>query len=90
MLAWGLWTVFARPATDSVLSETAMGISDATGALVAGTYIVATRKITTAVVDDGLFYAAFAGIAVVFLENPSGDRSGGNPLSRERHPLIAD
>ncbi|WP_323173486.1 hypothetical protein [Natrialba sp. PRR66] len=68
MLAWGLWAVFARLATDSVLLETAMGISDATGTLVAGTYIVATRKIPTAMVDDGLFYAALAGIAVVFPE----------------------
>ena len=63
MIAWGLWAIFARLATDSILPETAMGITYAVGTLVAGTYIVATRKVPTAVGYDGLCYAALAGIA---------------------------
>lgn len=63
MFAWGLWAVFARLATDSILPETAMGISYAVGTLVAGTYLVTTQKIPTTIVYDGLFYAALAGIA---------------------------
>lgn len=63
MFAWGLWAVFARLATDSILPEMAMGISYAVGTLVAGTYLVTTQKIPTTIVYDGLFYAALAGIA---------------------------
>ena len=63
MIAWGLWAIFARLATDSILPETAMGISYAVGTLVAVTYIAAMRKVPATVVYDGLFYAALAGIA---------------------------
>ncbi|QRV17837.1 EamA family transporter (plasmid) [Haloterrigena salifodinae] len=63
MIAWCLWAVFAGLATDSILPETAMGISYAVGTLVVVTDIVVTRTIPTAVVYDGLFYAALAGVA---------------------------
>ncbi|NUB93501.1 EamA family transporter [Haloterrigena sp. SYSU A121-1] len=63
MIAWGLWAVFAGLAADSILPETAVGISYAVGTLVAVTYIVVTRTVPTAVGYDGLFYAALAGVA---------------------------
>lgn len=63
MVTWGLWAIFARLATDSLLPETAMVVSYAVGTLIAGLYVVVGRKVPTDVVYDGLFYASLAGVA---------------------------
>lgn len=62
MFAWGLWAVFAKLATDSLLPETAMVISYTVGVFVAGVY-VALQNESTQLVFDGVIFAALAGMA---------------------------
>ncbi len=63
MVTWGLWAIFARLATDTLLPETALVVSYAAGTIVSGVYIGMMQKTPTDIAYDGLFYAVLAGVA---------------------------
>ncbi len=61
MFGWGLWTVLAKLATDSVPPALAMAISYATAVIVALTYVY-TRRGGFVLDMDGMVLAAAAGV----------------------------
>lgn len=63
MVTWGLWAIFARLATNSLLPETALVVSYAAGTVISGVYIGIAQKTPTDVTYGGLFYAVLAGVA---------------------------
>ena len=65
MVFWGLWAVFARVATRSLLPETAMVISYGTSVPVVLAYIALQQK-SVSLSIDGVVFALIAGIFAAF------------------------
>lgn len=69
MLGWGIWSVLAKLATDSIAPETAMVLSYATSVAVALGYIGVFRREALSLAGPGVAFAlaagVFAGIAAV-------------------------
>ena len=63
MVTWGLWTVFAKLATRTLLPSTAIIVTNLVGVVVTAAYLVLSSDVATPTAE-GLGYAAVAGLCL--------------------------
>ncbi|ELZ15551.1 hypothetical protein C477_17795 [Haloterrigena salina JCM 13891] len=84
MIAWGLWAVVAGLATDSILPETAMGLSYAAGTLVVAA-IIAVVFLGEPLQMTDTAGILLAGIAIALVANWSSSRTSRADRVRSRN-----